>query len=174
MVSLVYTGIGHVTKGVANPSLIHLCCNVVTSVLFVLAVTVIMTVLKRRAPENRPKGLAGWQIRFMIMMFASCICFFVDGPGNMFVGLNIYYAQLCLAAKALINSLVFTIVSKAFFKSVKRSWIILRYKCGRPLHVLDIHSEEGESQDPLIIIPATENRIDVWITCDFYPIQFSS
>ena len=154
-------------------------CNVITCVLFVLAAMVMGEVLKRRAPENRPHGLAGWQIgsmimmfvsrpnglaglqiRFMIMMFVSFICFFVDGPGNVSVGLNIYYAQLCLAAKALINSLVFTIVSKAFLKSVKRSWIILRYKCGRPFHVLDILSEEGESQDPLIIA-ATENKIDV-------------
>ena len=136
-------------------------CNVITTALFVLAFAVMMTVLKRRTPEDRRNRNAGWQIRFMIMAFVSFFSFVIDGPGDMYMAINIYYAQLWLAAKALINSLVFTIASKAFFKSVKRNWIILRYKCGQPLHVLDIHSEEGESQDTLILITATENRIDV-------------
>ena len=154
------------TLSVSDVHSVALC---ITCILFVAAVAYIGLLVKTRQLANRYKAsITGLGIRLLVISFVSFTCWVIYWPLALSKNMNFYFDQICLATVAICNPLVFTLLSRPFFKSIKSVWIRVSYECGRPRRLSEICSSEEEERDLLLTRVAsqtnyslTENRTDV-------------
>ena len=132
----------------------------ITCLLFVVVIVYVVLLVMIKRQGNRPgASVAGLRIRLIAIAFASFICWSTYWLFEYYPDNENYYVQFCFAAVAVCNPLIFTLLSKHFFKSFKNLWECFCYKCGRPRRISRIYSEaEEEGREPLLTEVASQTN----------------
>ncbi|XP_065834799.1 neuropeptide Y receptor type 1-like [Oscarella lobularis] len=140
----------------------------ITFFLFIVAIMYIVLLIKIKQQGQRPSvSTRVAQIQLISIAFASFICWGISLPISILLSNGTYYDQYCIAAVAISNPLVFTLLSPPFIKSAKRVWECLCYKCGQSIPAEEITSD-GEGREPFLTriasqtnYSSSESRIEV-------------
>ena len=129
-----------------------------------VVVYIVLLVMIKRQGSRSGAPVTGLQIRLIVIAFGSFIFWCVYGTviavfleDDFFNYEFLYYDLICVASVAICNPLVFTLLSRPFFKSVVSVWACVCYKCGRPRQISEIYSSE-EGQDPLLTRVASQTN----------------
>ena len=136
--------------------------GVIVSLLLIALIVYIVLLIKIRQQGNRSgASVSVAQIQLIFIAFASFIlwgmCLLIPYLLRLDIEKGLYYEQICIAGVAISNPLVFTLLSKPFFKSAKSVWECFCYKCGHPTQLDQIYSSE-EERDPLLTRVASQTN----------------
>ena len=147
------TGFFH-AKHVYKPNVVIGSVVLFFLVLAAVSYAVMLRRLQGQTQAVDAVSIRGIGVRLIVIAFFSLACWIAYIP--LTLEKRYYYCLIVLSFAAIFNPLIFTILSKPFFISVRQLWICVRFKCGRAVQLRDLSSLH---KDPLLTdVPPETNQ----------------